>query len=385
MNNRKKPALWAAAILMATSAVGPGFLTQTTVFTSSLLSAFGFVILVAVVLDIIVQLNIWQLVIGTKKTAQELADALLPGLGVLLTVLIVTGGLAFNIGNIAGAGLGLQTLIGISPTTGAVVSTLLIAVLLINKEKSLAILDKSVSVMGILMILLTAYVAFVSEPPVYDALAATIWPSKFDARALLTIVGGTVGGYICFAGAHRLLEDARQQPISMKQVQQSAITGIAAASLMRYLLFLAALGVFTTGLKLQSGNPAADVFEQAAGKTGVRLFGIVMWCAAITSVLGSAYTSISFARTYIPALNKRPEAGLIVFISFSTLVFVLWGRPVQLLLIAGLVNGFILPVSMAILLFSAAKNSNGYKHPMLLKLLGWLITVVLLYLAQGSF
>ena len=36
-----------AAFLMANSSIGPGFLTQTTVFTGQLLTSFGFVILVS--------------------------------------------------------------------------------------------------------------------------------------------------------------------------------------------------------------------------------------------------------------------------------------------------------------------------------------------------
>ena len=45
-------ALLGAAFLMATSAIGPGFLTQTATFTGSLKSSFGFVILVSIILCI---------------------------------------------------------------------------------------------------------------------------------------------------------------------------------------------------------------------------------------------------------------------------------------------------------------------------------------------
>ena len=41
-----------AAFLMATSAIGPGFLTQTAVFSWQLAGSFGFVILLSVLLDI---------------------------------------------------------------------------------------------------------------------------------------------------------------------------------------------------------------------------------------------------------------------------------------------------------------------------------------------
>lgn len=56
-----KTALLGAAFLMATSAIGPGFLTQTATFTGSLLASFGFVILVSIILDIGAQLNIWRI------------------------------------------------------------------------------------------------------------------------------------------------------------------------------------------------------------------------------------------------------------------------------------------------------------------------------------
>ncbi|MFR5702075.1 MAG: hypothetical protein ACLUD0_09520 [Eubacterium ramulus] len=51
-NNQKKNAgaLIGAAFLMATSAIGPGFLTQTGKFTDSLHGSFGFVILISIIL-----------------------------------------------------------------------------------------------------------------------------------------------------------------------------------------------------------------------------------------------------------------------------------------------------------------------------------------------
>ncbi|MCG7859008.1 hypothetical protein MD537_18675, partial [Flavihumibacter sediminis] len=126
-----------------------------------------------------------------------------------------------------------------------------------------------------------------------------------------------------------------------------------------------------------SGNPSAEVFRQAAAETGFRLFGIVMWCAAVTSVLGSAYTSISFARTYLPWLDKQPEKGIQLFIISSAIFFLFWGKPVQLLLAAGLINGIILPVSLVILLVAVGNKKSSYQHPGSLQVVGWLIAALL--------
>src|SRR5206468_9665293 len=91
-----------AAFLMANSSIGPGFLTQTSVFTEKLLTSFGFVILISVLLDIGAQLNTWRILTISELRAQDLSNSLLPGLGYFLSIMVVIGGFAFNIGNIAG-------------------------------------------------------------------------------------------------------------------------------------------------------------------------------------------------------------------------------------------------------------------------------------------
>ena len=59
--------LLGAAFLMATSAIGPGFLTQTTVFTGQLGASFGFAILAMIIIDAIAQLNVWRVIAVAKK------------------------------------------------------------------------------------------------------------------------------------------------------------------------------------------------------------------------------------------------------------------------------------------------------------------------------
>ena len=99
-----KKAAIGGAFLMAMSAVGPGFLTQTATFTQAEGANFGFAILICILVDIIVQLNIWRVIVVAGKRAQMIANDVVPGLGYLLSALVALGGLFFNIGNVAGAG-----------------------------------------------------------------------------------------------------------------------------------------------------------------------------------------------------------------------------------------------------------------------------------------
>ena len=375
----------AAAFLMATSAIGPGFLTQTAVFTNTLLASFGFVILISILLDIGAQLNIWKILGASGLRAQELANKIIPGAGYLLTTLIVVGGLAFNTGNLAGAGLGLNVLTGWSTETGAIISASIAIFIFVNKD-SLKWMDLLAKVLGIVMIALTLYVVFVSNPPVGEAIKRTFVPLKIDAMAIITLVGGTVGGYISFAGAHRLLDAGLNGTENTREVGKSAVSAILIASTMRILLFLAALGVVSKGLSLDSANPAASIFELAAGEIGYKIFGIVMWSAAITSVVGSAYTSISFFRSINKNYEKQERPMLIGFVLIALLVFLLIGKPVSILVVVGALNGFILPIALTlVLLGSMNKNIIGeYKHPKWLIGFGIIVILATLYLSIAT-
>ncbi len=373
-------ALMGAAFLMATSAIGPGFLTQTAVFTEKLGTDFAAVILMSVILDIIAQMNVWRVIVVSQMRAQDIANKLLRHLGTVLTVAIVLGGIAFNIGNVAGAGLGMNTVLKVTVTEGAVTSALIAIAIFLSKEAGKA-MDKFAQYLGFLMIMLMVYVAVTSSPPVVDALTHAVAPTKFDFFAMITIVGGTVGGYISFSGGHRLLEAGVSGKENLQQATRSAIGGILVASIMRVCLFFAALGVVSAGHKLNSLNPTSSVFHIAAGSVGVRLFAIVMWSAAISSVVGSAYTSISFLRSIVPWVNRNPKAAIVLFITFATTLFTILGKPpVQVMVVAGAINGFILPLSLGVILVAAYRKDvvGDYKQPWWLTVLGAAVLLVML-------
>lgn len=367
-----------AAFLMATSAVGPGFLTQTTAFTKQLLASFGFVILLSVILDIFAQLNIWRVLTVSGKRGQDVANETIPGSGYLLAGLIAFGGLVFNVGNIAGCGLGLNVLFGLPIWAGAVISAVIAIALFLYKEAGRA-MDVFVKALGIVMIGLIFYVVFASKPPLVEAAYRSIIPEQIDARAIVTLVGGTVGGYITFAGAHRLIDAGIQGTGALRQVNRGAITGIMLTAAIRFFLFLAAFGVISMGFAISDQNPPASVFENAAGSFGLRVFGIVMWAASITSVVGAAFTSVSFIKTLNRNVESKPNVVIAGFIVLSTMIFLVVGNPVKVLVWAGTINGFILPIGLALILLASkrAKIVGEYKHPKALQIAGWLVVAIM--------
>jgi Mn2+/Fe2+ NRAMP family transporter len=367
-----------AAFLMANSSIGPGFLTQTTVYTQQLMAGFGFVVLVSFLLDIGAQVNTWRILTVSEMRAQDISNKLLPGLGYFIALLVVLGGFAFNIGNIAGCGLGVNVLTGWSFQTGAIVSGVIALALFWIREMG-KMLDNFTKIVGSVKILLTLIIAISSHPPMAEAFRQTFLPETISSQAIVTIVGGTVGGYITFSGAHRLLDAGIKGRDHIREVNRSAINGIAISGFMRFILFLAVLGVLSHGAVLDHDNPPASVFLFAAGQFGFRVFGVVLWSAAISSVVGAAYTSISFLKTLHPLVAKYERLSISVFIILSTCIFVIIGKPRQLLLFAGLANGFILPLALGVLLVACTRPQimKGYKHPVWMQAAGWAVVVIM--------
>ena len=385
----RRSALLGAMFLMATSAIGPGFITQTTAFTVQLGAAFAFAILVSILVDIAVQANVWRIIGVSGLRAQELGNKVLPGVGWFLAALVFMGGIVFNIGNIAGTGLGTNAMMGLDPKIGGAISAVLAILIFLSKRAGVA-LDRIVVILGALMILMTLYVAVVSAPPLGEALKNTVMPEKIDFLVITTLIGGTIGGYITYAGAHRMLDTGVTGVENVKQITQSSIVGILVTCVMRILLFLAIFGVVAGGVALTGNNLAASAFQAAAGDIGMRVFGVILWAASITSVIGAAYTSVSFV-TKSSTKDRTRNLITVGFIAFCTVAYLLIGQaPQQLLIFAGAFNGLILPVGFGVLLWVAWRRRDlmqGYVYPKGLLVIGivaWLLTLFLGYSSLAS-
>jgi Mn2+/Fe2+ NRAMP family transporter len=243
-------------------------------------------------------------------------------------------------------------------------------------------------VLGLAMIVLTAYIAITSGPPVGEALKNVVLPEEVDFLAITTLVGGTIGGYIVYAGAHRLLDSGVTGPGHVRDITRGSVTGILITAVMRIVLFLAILGVVAGGASLDPDNQAASAFEQAAGEVGLRVFGIVLWAASITSVIGASYTSVSFVTSRTRTSDRTRTLLVVAFIAVTTLAFVLVGAaPTTLLVFAGAFNGLLLPIGIAVVLYVATRRTDllrGYRYPRWLLAIGWTAWLLTLYLAVNS-
>ncbi len=407
-NKQNMSVMLGAAFLMATSAIGPGFLTQTATFTSSLGPSFGFVVLISLIMAAIAQMNVWRVLCYTGKRGQDVANEVIHGLGFVLAGLIALGGLAFNMGNVGGGGMGFDVLFGMNVKIGYILTALFAIVLFLSK-KAKSLIDEVVKYLGAIMIVVILIVMVQTKPPVGAAVANTFVPSAgipATVPAILTLLGGTVGGYITFSGAHRLIDAGVTGEEHLEQAQRSSIMGIGIAAIVRVLLFLAILGVVTkfAGINLADpsanagmagvpeyngvNNPAAYAFLVGAGNMAYRFAGLVILCASVTSVIGAAYTSVSFLKTFHHSIEKNENWWIIGFIAFSSLVMTIFGNSkgaaAKLLVLAGALNGIILPLSLACILLACRNKKivgDKYEHPVVLQVLGWIVVVIAGYIA----
>lgn len=389
---KNRSVLLGAAFLMATSAIGPGFLTQTSKFTAQYGPALILIILLAILMDITAQMNIWSIVSVSKMRAQDVANKVLPGLGVVLAALVAIGGLAFNVGNVGGVALGFNAMFGLNEKVGAVIAGCLGIIIFINKNAK-TIMDKVATILAAIILVTVLVVAVISQPPL-GVVASSLTkvneiPSMFVA--LTTLLGGSCGGYIAFSGAHRLLDAGISGPENVSHVRKSVLQGCGTSGTVRILLFLAVLGTCMIGSQwnaanadtiINASNPAAEAFRLSAGNLGYRLFGLCLFSAGVSSVVGAAFTSVSFLKTLHPFINKYERQFVVGFITFSTLMMVLVGNAAQLLIVAGALNGLILPVSLGVMLLACRNKKivgEEYKHPTWMIVLGVIVVCVSLY------
>lgn len=390
--NTKQPvkvsrsAILGAIFLMATSAIGPGFITQTATFTAQMGAAFAFAIFISILIDIAIQLNVWRMITSSGKRAAQLASSAIPGTGILLSILIVIGGLAFNIGNIAGGGLGLNALLGVDPKLGGLLTGVLAIGIFLFKRAG-KVVDTVVMILGVGMIVLTVIVAIASDPPVGEAIKQSFLPDTINFATITTIVGGSVGGYITYSGAHRYLDSGKTGPDHAPSVMRSALSGILVTGVMRYVLFLAILGVVASGVALdldgQAANPAGQAFAAVLGDAGMRIFGAIFWAAALSSVIGAAYTSATFLSAFSKRLDKGwpLQLATVIFIAVSLIVYLSIGTaPATLLVFVGGFNGLILPIGLTIFMYIGwfrPRLLRVDKYPKWLLIIGTAATLVM--------
>jgi Mn2+/Fe2+ NRAMP family transporter len=91
-------------------------------------------------------------------------------------------------------------------------------------------------------------------------------------------------------------------------------------------------------------------------------------------------------RSFHPTINAQHRYITVGFIVVSTLVFIVVGKPIQILVFVGTLNGFILPIALSIMLLAVRQKRlvGNYLHPVGLQIAGWLVVAAMSFLVVKS-
>ncbi|MGO1326500.1 MAG: hypothetical protein ACTMH8_13310, partial [Brevibacterium aurantiacum] len=135
---------------------------------------------------------------------------------------------------------------------------------------------------------------------------------------------------------------------------------------------------------------AGQAFAAVLGDAGMRIFGAIFWAAALSSVIGAAYTSATFLSAFSKRLGKGwpLQLATVAFIAVSLVIYLIVGTaPATLLVFVGGFNGLILPIGLTIFMYIGwfkPRLLRVDKYPTWLLIIGTAATLLMWYTAVES-
>jgi manganese transport protein len=366
--------------LVAAAFIGPGTVTTATLAGAN----FGYTLLWALVFATLATIILQEMAarFGTI-TQMGLGEALRKRLATsvwrwpmfaLIMVALYLGNAAYQAGNLSGAALGIEAVIG----TGEY--TFRLAVLFIagsagfilwrgNYKQIEKILIALVLFMGL------AFVAtFIVVQPDLSAMTRGLFVPTIPDGSLLTIIaliGTTVVPYNLFlhASAAKAKWAGRE---NLSAARTDTVVAIGVGGLITiFIVSTAAASMFARGLSVSSASDMAMQFEPLFGSFSRYLMGLGFFAAGLSSSI-TAPLATAYAISEITGIQGGVTAAKFRAISISVLLFgmtvALTGiKPITIIVSAQFANGLLLPIIAAFLLFAMNQKSmlgeyaNGWK------------------------
>lgn len=382
--------------LIAAAFIGPGTVTVCTLAGAN----FGFSLLWALVLSIVATVILQEISgrIGIV-TGSDLSTLLRNQTGnrafrlfsmVLILVAVVLGNAAYESGNISGANLGLAfyweaptlNFLGLQLQLGNFV--LGIVAFLLLWTGSYKALERILVALVILMSLAFSITAILTKPDLASLFAGFIpkW-NESEIPTLVALIGTTVVPYNLFLYAslvNKRWKNESDLPMMRRDISVSVILGGIVS------MAILIVGAANTSTEITSALDVSKGLESVFGSFAGYMMGFGLLAAGMTSALtaplaaGFVVCGIIGWNQEIKSKPMRITMGIIVGLG---LLFSSFGiKPVQLITLAQLANGILLPVISGWIIWIATQNAvlGKFKNtPIKTTIAGfiWLITVTL--------
>lgn len=384
-------------ILVTAAFVGPGTITTASAagahFGLALLWALGFSIIATIVL----QEMSARLGLVTRSGLAEAMRSTFQNrwFGRLAVILIVVavglGNAAYEAGNIAGAALAANTLLGINGSAAAISLGLLACLLLATGKYR--VLETALMALVIVMSVVFIAAALLVAPAMGDMIDALIHPTlpTGSTFTVIALIGTTVVPYNLFLHANAVQEKwHEEQPLdtALSQARWDTTISIGLGGLITLaILSTAATAFFQTGLEF-TGQSMAVQLEPLLGTAAKYVFAVGLFAggltSAITAPLAASY-AVCGALGWSQALDDKKFRLVWASVLFCGTLFAAVGtKPLVAIMFAQVANGFLLPVVAIFLLLVMNRRQllGEYCNGLLANALG--ITVVVIATGLGA-
>lgn len=362
-------------LLITAAFIGPG-----TVTTASVAGAgFGYALLWALLFSVLATVVLQEMSARLGLVSRAgLGEALHrtfrhspigPLCKLLVIAAIAFGNAAFQVGNVTGAALALESLTNVERAWWTIVVGGAAAALLASAayrwiERVLGVL---VAVMG--LVFLTTAVAV--RPDFVGIVSGAFVPS-LPSGALLTVlalIGTTVVPYNLFLHASAVREKwPTTVPIdrALRECRMDALVSIGLGGVVTLSIVVTAAAFFERGSAIDSAATMAAQLEPVLGRAARAFFGIGLFAAGLTSAvtapLAAAYATAGVLGWAADLRAARFRAIWLAIIAAGTILALLGRNPVAAILFAQAANGLLLPVLAVALLVVVNRSELLGRH-----------------------
>ncbi|MEH6715739.1 Nramp family divalent metal transporter [Parasphingorhabdus flavimaris] len=354
-------------MMVSAAFIGPGTVTACTLAGAN----FGFALLWALVFATITTIILQSFAVRIALVTQlGLAEAMLKTIAspigrilasLLLISALVLGNAAYEAGNMSGAALGLEAInggplaFGIAPV---IISIALFASLMLVFTKPKWI--ENILIALVMLMSLAFLLTFLLIRPDLGALLRGFIPSVPDGGLMtaIALIGTTIVPYNLFLHAASVRErwDAKQLPDA--QLDTTLSIGIGGLVSMT-ILATAAASLFGSGKTIENAVDMAQQLTPLFGSMATFTLGAGLFAAGLTSAITAPLaTGYIVQEIFKSSGSRRPfQIGALIVIISGTVAALSGYRPVELIFVAQIANGLLLPV-VALFLLKLANDRN---------------------------
>lgn len=382
--------------LIAAAFIGPGTVTVCTLagvnFGYDLLWALGLSIITTIILQesaarigLVTQLG---LIPNIHRTIQK---AGLRYFSIFLVLLaIVLGNAAYEAGNISGGSLGAELFFDLGSISiyrleiNLMNLSIGIIALFLLYSGSYKLITRILTLLVILMSLAFLLSAIMVKPPLLDLLKGMVPTIQTDnILTIVALIGTTVVPYNLFLHSSLVIEKWKSIE-DLKFVRFDTFLSVVMGGVVSMAIVIT--GAAGSALEVSSASDLAKGLEPLMGSMAKYFIGFGLFAAGITSAVtaplaGSLVITGCFG--WSTDISEKPMRWSIGLILGLGLFFASLGiRPVQLITIAQLANGILLPLLSGYVIWLVNKKSimGDFKNTIfmnVLSLIVWLITLLL--------